>query len=150
MKILFIAGHEFLYNPQNGGQQCSLRNYNLLRSIFGDKNVYLCMFSNYKYEHLFENEKIFPTQKNKIQLLLNTMSGRNVCSRKIKKEVINYINYLKVDIIFCDSSTIGSFLKNIGRDAVRIVFFHNIEKIMPKISFFMRVLAISYLIFIFV
>ena len=58
MKILFIAGHEFLYNPQNGGQQCSLRNYNLLRSIFGDKNVYLCMFSNYKYEHLFENEKI--------------------------------------------------------------------------------------------
>lgn len=128
MKILFIAGHEFLYNPQNGGQQCSLRNYNLLRSIFGDKNVYLCMFSNYKYEHLFENEKIFPTQKNKIQLLLNTMSGRNVCSRKIKKEVINYINYLKVDIIFCDSSTIGSFLKNIGRDAVRIVFFHNIEK----------------------
>ena len=96
MKILFIAGHEFLYNPQNGGQQCSLRNYNLLRSIFGDKNVYLCMFSNYKYEHLFENEKIFPTQKNKIQLLLNTMSGRNVCSRKIKKEVINYIKEYSV------------------------------------------------------
>lgn len=128
MKILFIAGHEFLYNPQNGGQLCSLRNYNLLRSIFGYKNVYLCMFSNHRYEELCENEKIFPTQNNKMSLLINTMSGRNVCNRKIKKAAVNYINHLNAEIIFCDSSTIGGFLKDIGGDPLKIIFFHNIER----------------------
>lgn len=128
MKILFIAGHEFLYNPQNGGQQCSLRNYNLLKNIFGEKNVYLCMFSNYKYDTLSSNIRIFPTQKNKIELLWNTLTGRNVCSRKIKKEAVNYINRLRADIIFCDSSTIGGILKDIKGKALRLVFFHNIER----------------------
>lgn len=128
VKVLFIAGHEFLYNPQNGGQQCSLRNYNLLKSIFGDSNVYLCMFSNYKYEHLNSNEKIFPTHRNFLELLIDTISGRNVCGRKSRKKAVEFINSLNVDIIFCDSSTIGKILRDIKISGVRIVFFHNIEK----------------------
>ena len=74
MKVLFIAGHEFLNNPQNGGQKCSLRNYELLKHVLGVDNVYLCMFSNYKNDKFNGNERAFPTHKNNIQLFFNTLS----------------------------------------------------------------------------
>lgn len=128
MKVLFIAGHEFLYNPQNGGQQCSLRNYRLLQSICGKENVYLCMFSNYEYENLNSNEKIFPTHKNKYELLRDTIFGLNVCNLKTFREVSNYISKLKIDIIFADHSTIGNILSKCKTEAVKVTFFHNIEK----------------------
>lgn len=128
MKILFISGHEFLYHPQNGGQKCSLRNYNLLIDIFGRENVYLCMFSNENYGCLHNNEKVFPTHEGKTGLLKDTLCCRNVCGRRTWKKAVSYINSLPVDAIFCDSSTIGKMLKFIGNNKIRFVFFHNIER----------------------
>lgn len=127
MKVLFIAGHEFLYNPQNGGQKCSLRNYELLKQILGNQNVYLCMFSNYSYTKLNSNEMIFPTQKNNVELLFNTLTGRNVCDHKTIKKVKRYICDLDIDAIFADSSTIGYLIKTIRCNVPIISFFHNIE-----------------------
>lgn len=128
MKVLFLAGHEFLYKPQNGGQKCSLRNYELLVNILGSENVYLCMFSNYKYSILPNNAKIFPTQKTTIEKIKNTVSFRNVCNKNVQKQVINYINSLDYDLLFIDSSTIGGWLKKLATTKPSIVFFHNIEK----------------------
>lgn len=127
MKVLFIAGHEFLYNPQNGGQKCSLRNYELLKQILGNQNVHLCMFSNYSYTQLNSNEMIFPTQKNNVELFFNTLTGRNVCDHKTIKKVKRYICDLDIDAIFADSSTIGYLIKTIRCNVPIISFFHNIE-----------------------
>ena len=127
VKVLFIAGHEFLYNPQNGGQKCSLRNYELLKQVLGSENVYLCMFSNYSYTKLNNNERIFPTQKNNVQLFLNTLTRRNVCDHKTIKRVKKYVRNLDIDAIFADSSTIGYLIKTIKCNVPVISFFHNIE-----------------------
>ena len=127
-KILFIAGHEFLYNPQNGGQKCSLRNYRILQKIFGNENVYLCMFSNYQYDNLSDNEKIFPTHKNNIELLVNTLFKRNVCDKKTFYEVKKYVQGLDIDCVFVDSSTIGYIVSKLELNVPIMCFFHNIEK----------------------
>lgn len=128
MKILYIAGHEFLYNPQNGGQKCSLRNYEVLKKIVGDENMYLCMFSNFSYSMLPENAMVFPTQKNKYELVINTIMLRNVCSRGTIKEICQWIEGLKIDLIFIDSSTIGYLAVKIKKNIPKVCFLHNIER----------------------
>lgn len=127
-KILFMAGHEFLYNPQNGGQKCSLRNYRLMQEIFGKENVFLCIFSNYRYENLEKNIKCFPTQSNYIELFINTLTNRNVCNKETMKQVKNYVKELEIDCVFVDSSTIGYLISKMKFDVPVIIFFHNIEK----------------------
>ncbi len=128
MKILFIAGHEFLYHTQNGGQKCSLRNYSMLKKIYGETNVYLCMFSNYKYMENSSEIKIFPTQKNNIELFINTLMLRNVCSRGVMKLVMEYIQKREFDLCFVDSSIIGGLVEKLHLKVPVVVFFHNIEK----------------------
>lgn len=127
-KILFIAGHEFLYNPQNGGQKCSLRNYRLIQKIFGSKNVFLCLFSNYQYSNLSKNERCFPTQSNRMELFINTLMRRNVCDRDTVRKVKEYIKGLEVDCVFVDSSTIGYLISKMSISVPTIFFFHNIER----------------------
>lgn len=127
-RVLFIAGHEFLYNPQNGGQKCSLRNYRMIQSIFGEKNTFLCMFSNYQYNNLLENEKIFPTQKNNFELLINTITRRNVCNNRVLRKAKKHIETLNIDCVFSDSSTIGYLVSKLGLNKPILFFFHNIER----------------------
>lgn len=128
MKILFIAGHEFLYNPQNGGQKCSLRNYEVIKNIVGGENMYLCLFSNFSYRELSENTVVFPTQKNTYELLINTIMLRNVCSRKSMKKMLQWVEQIHPDMIFIDSSTVGYLAAKIRKNIPKICFLHNIER----------------------
>lgn len=128
MKVLFIAGRKLRFPPQSGGERISLRNYQMLLRIFGEKNIYLCMFSNEKYEMPTINMKVFPTYQNRFELLLNTISYRNVCNRKVYKEVIAYVYNLEPDMIFVDSSNIGKLIASFQVKVPVVVFFHNIEK----------------------
>lgn len=128
MKIAFIAGHEFLYNPQNGGQKCSLRNYEVIKNIVGGENMYLCLFSNFSYRELSENTVVFPTQNNTYELLINTIMLRNVCSRKSMKKMIQWVEEIHADVIFIDSSTIGYLAVKIRKNIPKICFLHNIER----------------------
>ena len=127
-RILFIAGHEFLHDPKNGGQKGSLKNYRMIQKVFGVDNVFLCMFSNYEYNNLNDNEKIFPTHKNDGELFINTLMLRNVCSRKVMRQVLEYIEGLRVDYIFADSSTIGYLISKLKVKTPVMFFFHNIER----------------------
>lgn len=127
MKALFIAGHEFLYNPQNGGQKCSLRNYRLLQQSLGEENVYLCMFSNHQYNNLTSNEMIYPTYKNNIEMFFNVLFLLNVCNKQTAKKVRKDICRLDIDFIFVDSSTIGYLIEKLDLKKPIICFFHNIE-----------------------
>ena len=127
-RILFIAGHEFLYDPKNGGQKGSLKNYRMIQDVFGSENVFLCIFSNYKYNNLSDNEKVFPTHKNDVEMLVNTLMLRNVCSQKVMHQVLEYIENLKIDYIFADSSTIGYLISKLKNKIPIMFFFHNIER----------------------
>lgn len=128
MRILFIAGHEFLYNPQNGGQKCSFRNYEVIKNIVGGENMYLCLFSNFSYRELLENTVVFPTQNNAYELLINTIMLRNVCSRKSMKKMLQWVEQIHPDVIFIDSSTIGYLAVKIRKNIPKICFLHNIER----------------------
>lgn len=127
MKILFLAGRKFRATPQNGGEQVSLRNFEMIRRIFGAENVYLCMFSNECGEVNFLNAQIIPTYHNKIELLINTIFLRNVCGRKGVKKVVMYVNKLNPDMVFVDSSHIGKLVETCKIKVPVLVFFHNIE-----------------------
>lgn len=128
MKLLFIAGHEFMEKQDNGGRQCSYRNYTVLQQIFGRENVYLCMLSNVTQTDESKNIRVFPTHRNKAELVWNTIFFRNGYSRKSKKDIIQYIDRVKADIIWFDLSITGLLVRHIRGNSRIIVFQHNIEK----------------------
>ena len=72
--------------------------------------------------------KIFPTQKNNIELFINTLMLRNVCSRGVMKLVMEYIQKREFDLCFVDSSIIGGLVEKLHLKVPVVVFFHNIEK----------------------
>lgn len=128
MKLLFIAGHEFIVKQDNGGRQCSYRNYTVLQQIFGAENVYLCMLSNVAQTDESKNIQVFPTHRNKVELVRNTIFFRNGYSRKSKKGIIQYINRVNADIVWFDSSITGLLARQLQGKTKIVVFEHNIEK----------------------
>ena len=151
MKLLFIAGHEFMGKQDNGGRQCSYRNYTVLQQIFGEENVYLCMLSNVTRTDESKNIRVFPTHRNKAELVKNTLFFRNGYSRKSKKEMIQYINCINADIIWFDSSLTGLLARRIHGNPRIIVFQHNVEKkymwnrmIKSGLPYFLPYLSYSY------
>lgn len=128
MKILFIAGHEFLEKQDNGGRQCSYRNYTLLCDMFGEKSVFLCMFSNTSKSDHKKNIHIFPTHRSKLEQIKNTLLLQNGYDRKTKKVVLNYIKELEPDLLFFDFSITGSLIRLINAKSKTVVFLHNVEK----------------------
>lgn len=128
MKVLFIAGHEFLDKQDNGGRQCSYRNYTVLQEIFGERNVYLCMLSNCSISDEKKQIRVFATHRNKIQQTWNTFCLRNGYSKRTEKELIRYVDGLDIDLIWYDFSIIGSLNHKLYNRKKCVVFLHNIEK----------------------
>ncbi len=128
MKILFIAGHEFLEKQDNGGRQCSYRNYTMLQKCFGKANIYLCMLSNTVSSDTLHHINVYPTHHNKIEQIKNTLFMRNGYSRKTENSIIEYINSVDVDLIWFDFSITGALLNKLSTRKKVVVFMHNIEK----------------------
>lgn len=128
MKLLFIAGHEFMEKQDNGGRQCSYRNYTVLQQIFGEENVYLCMLSNVTQTDGPKKIRVFPTHRNKVELVWNTMFFRNGYSHKTKRDIIQYINHVDADIVWFDLSITGLLVPHIHGNPRIILFQHDIEK----------------------
>ena len=127
MRILFVAGHEFLEKQDNGGRQCSYRNYTVLQEIVGPENVYLCMLSNTSTSNEAKHIQVFPTHHGKLEQIKNTITLRNGYSRKTEKDIIKYINSVDADVIWFDFSITGSLINKIHKKKT-VVFLHNIEK----------------------
>ena len=129
MKILFIAGHEFIEKQDNGGRQCSYRNYMMLQRIFGAENVYLCLLSNVTRPDKSKHINVFPTHHNKVEQIINSLFLRNGYSRKTCRDIVKYIDDTRADILFFDFSILGGLLKKIKKSAgKKVLFLHNIEK----------------------
>lgn len=129
MKILFIAGHEFIEKQDNGGRQCSYRNYTMLQRVFGAENIYLCLLSNVTRSDNNKHITVFPTHHNKAEQLINTLFLRNGYSRKTCRDIVKYINDTHADILFFDFSILGGLIRQIRKCDYKVVLFlHNIEK----------------------
>ena len=113
MIILIIAGRKFQADAKSGGEQVSLRNYKIIQNVCGIDNTYIYMFSNDNDIESLQNATVFPTKHNKLELFLDTLMLRNVCSRRILRQVSQHIQGLEPDIIFADSSIIGYLLESV-------------------------------------
>lgn len=129
MRVLYITGRRFKFDAKSGGERVSLRNFQMIQEICGEKNTFLCMFSNEKFTDLPPNAKIFPTKHNKMEMFFDTISGRNVCGKRTMNEAIKYIKSLDIDMIFVDHSIIGVLIEKCDINIPIMVYFHNIEKI---------------------
>ena len=136
MNILFLVGHEFLESQTNGGKQVTLRNYELLKKIVGEKNVFVCTFSPLPVHYHYENVKVFPSHKNRIHQFFSSLCQNNVCSLKTEKKVIEYANSLEIDLICYERSIMGImgrkihkvYLKTHHKVLKHYIFMENIEK----------------------
>lgn len=126
-KILMIATCNFITNHNDGGRQCSYRNYDFLCQTFGKDNVMLYMITNDLIENN-QNITCYPTYRNKIQQIVWALKCRNGYSRKTEEKIISDVEATNWDYIWFDRSTLGSLCKKIRINAKKIVFFHNIEK----------------------
>ena len=129
MKIVFISGHEFAGNNNNGGKQGSRKLYDLWAKTVGKKNVYVIMFSNKEYSTDIENIKYFRTHHNRVEQMKNACFLRNGYDYHVEKRVKKYIESLEPDIIYFDHSNVGRLLHglNIPFRTKVFVFMHNIE-----------------------
>lgn len=127
MKILFITENDILESVNNGGGQGSKRNLFLLNEIIPEENIHICVITN-NHNHKMNNKyKSFYYKNNKWYLYLNSFFGRNGYNKKIEKDLIQYIDNLKVDVIFFDGSPFGGLSNKLMKKYKIITFMHNIE-----------------------
>ncbi len=125
-KILMIASCNFLVNPNDGGRQCSYRNYSALCRVFGKENVHVCMISNDKMEKQ-DNIFLLPAYENRMQQVLWAMRSRVGYSHKTEQQILQIANHGGYDYLWLDRSTLGKFCGLLETKAEIITFFHNIE-----------------------
>lgn len=122
--VLFISNKDFLASQNTGGKQCSKRNYELVKNIWGNENVSLLMLSN---ENKDGNE-VIQLSSNNISKYVNMLFLRDGYSYKSEKKIKKYIKILNPDIVFFDGSSFGYLAKFLHKKVKKIVFYHNIEK----------------------
>lgn len=130
IKVVMIVNQEIIEINNDGGKQCSLRNYRLLCDAFGENNVQLIMYSNYNSS---EEERIIRinTHRNSIERLLNIMTGRLFISKQNEEQLIKYLLKENPRMIFLDRSLYGSLVRKIKKSNLKSkiwVYIHNIEK----------------------
>ncbi len=132
MKLVFLAGHEFLSNQLVGGRQGSFKNYQLLSWIYGEENIYVVTFSNIDISQKAKNVMAFPKHRNRVEQYYNCLFLRNGYSKSTEKKLIKYIATLQPDIIFFDSTFTGNLLTKIKKyykNSMQIIaYLHNVEK----------------------
>lgn len=123
MKVLFIGIQNIFGNINNGGSQCSNRNFDLITSLIGKDNTYAAIVWNetrngcqYRY---------FKRTANNIEALLASICRCRFYMPAEEKKILSYVDEIQPDIIFLDTSLLGKILKKTKKKT--IVFFHNIE-----------------------
>lgn len=117
LTLSFNSGQKY-----TGGMQCSQRNRESLREIFGKENTHEYIIKPYNPKRTLKviyNRIIDATH--------GFMGGMNL---KLQKELLDYIENHGITDVFVDSSLLGAFAKKVKQrfPKVRVVtFFHNIE-----------------------
>lgn len=129
MKVLFLTTLDFWNLTDNGSKVISKRNYEMLKNIYGENNLYYCGIEDEMEKYDDNNRISFPVSKNLFSRYFNYAFNRYRYSKKTERKILKYIEGLKPQIIFCDGSLLGGILKKIPKEqaVISIVFFHNIE-----------------------
>lgn len=125
-----ICGQEIIEDRSDGGKQGSYKNYELLKQIFGQENVYLCMFTRDNNKSTGNIIRL-SAYKTILDRVMNILSGAVFTSRKTENWLISYIKKEKFDILYFDRSVYGSLIRKIDMQKINCrkwVFMHNIEK----------------------
>ncbi|MDE5696996.1 MAG: hypothetical protein K2I96_06230, partial [Lachnospiraceae bacterium] len=126
-KVLVVCGQEIIYERNDGGKKCSYRNYELFCKVFGSKNVYLCMLTNYSAE---DKEMIFriAAYRTIVDRGVNILRGTLFTSAANEQKIVNFIQKNNIDIVFLERSMYGSLIRKIKKRKLKCeiwVFVHN-------------------------
>ena len=124
MKCLFVS-NTIKENPQSGGEYGVLRDYKMVKDVFGEENV-----NTFCFETLGDNIRKAKLTK-KVHLVFDILRGYlGGVSEKIEGEFIYELKDSKPDIVFFDTSQIGRLAKTVKKEMPNtkvITFFQNIE-----------------------
>lgn len=133
MRVAFITAHEIL-GPSNAGNiQASKRNLYLLQSIFGSKNVFVCVITRDRsfLSQTTSNMTLFFSNRNKndytFKNIIGALCGRVHFGKKTEKLVLKHVLQLNCDMIFFDRSLMGFLPNKLPKRIKQILFLHNIE-----------------------
>lgn len=129
-KVLIICGQEIILERNDGGKQCSYRNYRLLQQVFGEENVCLCMLTNCG-EQSEKNIIRFPAHRSFVNRMFNILRGNLFTSDKTENAIISLIKEGEFDIVFFERSLYGSIVDKMALQELFCeiwVFIHNIER----------------------
>lgn len=143
-KILLVTGKEYILKQSDGGRKCTYRNYEILREIYGEQNVYTYIFTN---EYRESDTNVIRRYANGSLLIkiVNLLSGRLFYSYHQERELEKYIAEQHFDIVFFERSLFGSLVKKVKQFGVEVqIFMENIEKDYAK----NKVLKQSFLYFL--
>lgn len=123
MKVLFIGIQNIFGVINNGGSQCSYRNYDLITSLIGKENVYAAIIWNEKRNNC--QCRYFKRVANNMEAFWASICKCRFYMPEEEKKIVSYIDEIQPDVIFLDTSLLGKILRKTDKKA--IVFFHNIE-----------------------
>ena len=140
-KVLMVVTQEILTIRNDGGKKVSYRNYELLKDVFGDENVSLCMLTNKMPEEQdkdFEENPVcgpniyrITAYAGIIDRALNILTGRLFTNRRGINRIVDYVVKNHIDMVYIDRSIMGPLTKILRAKAPQCkiwVFVHNIEK----------------------
>lgn len=130
MNVLYLVNQN-IFNVKSGGGQCAKRNYDSVREILNDTDVlYTCIISP-EFMHVEEKERELhiPGLVGNLQSVIAALFGYKCYKRKYNKKILKYIEQIKPDLIYIDTSKMGNLAKKIKiKSEGRVIcFFHNVE-----------------------
>lgn len=127
-KILLVAGKEFILEQGDGGRKCIYRNYQILREIYGEENVYTYIFTK-EYKKCEPHIVRRYANGSLPEKLVNLFTGRLFCSPRQERKLMEYIREQRFDIVFFERSLFGSLMRKVKQSGIEVqTFVHNIEQ----------------------
>lgn len=130
MKLLYISAQ--LLREKSGGGNSARAHLNSIKKICGEDNVDVIAFSWGEMELDDTHNWVIRGYNNKLEKMMNILTGRVCCcSKKSDRKIINIIREKKYDIVFFDDGVFGSLLKEIKRkfpSIKTICYFHGVHR----------------------
>ena len=129
MKVIYITKCDLFGDINDGGRAFAYRWYEILVKLAGVENVKVCVITPESKKSTNTVKYITNKHRNSIPMTyMDYLFLRDGMSRKVEKEIIDYVNNSSADIVFFDSTTFGRIIKKFRRGIKTIVLAQNLEK----------------------
>ena len=130
MRVLFVTLHNILGEINNGGNQCTERNLKLLRRIYHEENVDLCVameeIPNYQ-----DRQEVYtiPLMKSRSVEFIAGLMLHIDFTQSAEERVCELVRKNKYDMVFFDNTKFGRIIRKLKKDKTIpgkiVVFAHN-------------------------